>query len=98
MSKSWKGEVSSWDNICQVESSKSSDPEPDSSSVKVLGHSLAKWSYSLHLKHLSLSQFVLTWEPDLDLVVDLLSLFLSLDSVLDLCPSSLLLDLSLFLL
>ena len=40
MSTSWKGEVSTWDSICQVESSKSSDPEPDSSSVKVFGHSL----------------------------------------------------------
>ena len=42
---SWRAEVPSWDNICQVESSRSSDPESDSSSVKALGHSLAKWSY-----------------------------------------------------
>ena len=99
-SQSWKGEVTSWDNTCQVESSRSSDHEPDSSSVNALGHSLAKWSYSLHLKHalghslakwsyslhlkhLSLSLFVLTLELDLGLVVDLFSLFLSQDSVLD---------------
>ena len=61
-----------------MESPRSSDPESDSSSVNALGHSLAKWSYSLHLKHLSLSLFLLTWELDLDLVVDLFSLFLSL--------------------
>ena len=42
MLKSEQGKVSTWDSIFQVESSKSSDPEPDSLSVKALGHSLAK--------------------------------------------------------
>ena len=42
ISKSWKAKAPSWDNICQVESSRSSESEPDSLSVNALGHSLAK--------------------------------------------------------
>ena len=43
-----------------------------------LGHSFAKWSYSLHLKHLILSLFVLVHDPDLELDGDLPVLSLSL--------------------
>ena len=32
-----------------------------------LGHSLAKWSYSLHLKHIILSLFVPVLDPNLEL-------------------------------
>ena len=48
-----------------------------------LGHSLAKWSYSLHLKHLILSLFVLVLDPDLELDGDQLHLSLSLSLDLD---------------
>ena len=50
----------------------------ESSGIR-LGHSFAKWSYSLHLKHLILSHFVLVLDPDLELDGDLPLLSLSLD-------------------
>ena len=43
------------------------------------GHSFAKWLYSLHLKHLILSLFLLVLNPDLELDGDLTLLSLSLD-------------------
>ena len=42
-------------------------------------HSFAKWSYSLHLKHLILSLFILVLNPNLELDGDLSLLYLSLD-------------------
>ena len=63
------------------------------------GHSLVKWSYSLHLKHQILSLFVVVPEFDLDLELDsdlaLIPLSLDLDCLQGLL-SSLLLSLLLF--
>ena len=50
----------------------------ESSGIR-LGHSFAKWSYSLHLKHLILSLFVLVLDPNLELDCDLPLLSLYLD-------------------
>ena len=71
------------------------------SSRTKFGHSLAKRSYSPHLKHLTLSLFVLALEFDLDLKLksDLVLIPLSLDlDCLQGLLSSLFLSLLLFLL